>query len=75
MPPSILYLKVGVPIMLLQNLEPLEGVCNGIWLVVRKVTKHIIYARILTGDCKDNDYLILYIEFIFLLANIGVMTA
>ena len=28
-PPSELKLKVGVPIMLLRNLNPSEGLCNG----------------------------------------------
>jgi hypothetical protein len=58
MPPSILNLKVGAPIMLLQNLDPSEGLCNGTRLVVRKITKHIIHARILTGDYKGKDCLI-----------------
>ena len=62
MPPSILNLKVGAPIMLLRNLDPSEGLCNGTRLVVRKITKHIIHARILTGDCKGKGYLIPRIE-------------
>jgi ATP-dependent exoDNAse (exonuclease V) alpha subunit len=62
MPPSILQLKVGAPIMLLRNLRPLEGLCNGTRLVVKKIIKHIIHARILTGDCKGQDTLIPRIE-------------
>jgi hypothetical protein len=58
MPPLILNLKVGVPIMLLQNLDLSKGLYNGIWLVVRKITKHIIYTSILTGNYKGKDYLI-----------------
>ena len=44
--------------MLLRNLDPSEGLCNNTWLVVRKITKHIIHAHILTGDYKGKDYLI-----------------
>jgi ATP-dependent DNA helicase PIF1 len=62
MPPSILQLKVGVPIMLLRNLQPSEGLCNGTRLVVKKVTKHVIHARILTGNHKGKDTLIPRIE-------------
>jgi ATP-dependent DNA helicase PIF1 len=62
MPPSILNLKVGAPIMLLQNLDPSEGLCNGMWLVVRKITKHIIHAYILAGNYKGKDCLIPRIE-------------
>jgi hypothetical protein len=62
MPPSILNLKVGAPIMLLRNLDLLEGLCNGTRLVVRKITKHIIYAHILAGDYKGKGYLIPRIE-------------
>jgi hypothetical protein len=48
--------------MLLRNLDPSEGLCNGTWLVVRKITKHIIHACILTGNYKGMDYLIPCIE-------------
>ena len=34
-PPHRLVLKVGVPIILLRNLSPVEGLCNGTRLIVR----------------------------------------
>ena len=35
LPPGELKLKVGVPIILLRNLNPSEGLCNGTRLIVR----------------------------------------
>ena len=58
LPPSILQLKINVPIMLLRNLWPSEGLCNGTRLVVKDFSQHVIHVRILTGDCKGNDCLI-----------------
>jgi hypothetical protein len=58
LPPSILQLKIGAPIMLIRNLRPTEGLCNGTRLVVLGLTKHVIHARILTGDRKGQETLI-----------------
>jgi len=44
-----LILKVGVPIMLLRNLSPTKGLCNGTRLIVRDLKQHIIEAEIITG--------------------------
>jgi ATP-dependent DNA helicase PIF1 len=49
-PPHQLVLKKGVPIILLRNLNPAEGLCNGTRLIVIKCTKHLIDAEILTGS-------------------------
>jgi hypothetical protein len=48
--------------MLLQNLDPSEGLCNGTLLMVRKITKHIIHTHILAGNYKGKDCLIPRIE-------------
>ncbi|PNY15928.1 ATP-dependent DNA helicase PIF1 [Trifolium pratense] len=44
-----LTLKVGVPIMLLRNIDQASGLCNGTRLQVRDLGKNIIKASIITG--------------------------
>src|SRR6266542_1706188 len=48
--PHRLILKKGVPIILLRNLSPTEGLCNGTRLITREFNKHVIDAEILTGS-------------------------
>jgi hypothetical protein len=45
-----LELKEGVPVMLLRNLSPSEGLCNGTRMVVTKLGERIIEVRILGGQ-------------------------
>jgi ATP-dependent DNA helicase PIF1 len=49
LPPGELKLKVGVPIILLRNLNPSEGLCNGTRLIVRDLQSKVIDAEIITG--------------------------
>ena len=49
-PPHKLVLKVGAPIMLLRNISPTEGLCNGTRLIVRQLQQHVIDAEIVTGS-------------------------
>jgi ATP-dependent exoDNAse (exonuclease V) alpha subunit len=49
-PPHKLILKIGVPIMLLRNISPTEGLCNGTRLIVRGFQRHVIDAEIITGS-------------------------
>ncbi|XP_057451809.1 uncharacterized protein LOC130743584 [Lotus japonicus] len=44
-----LNLKVGIPIMLLRNIDQSIGLCNGTRLIVTDLTKNVISASILTG--------------------------
>ena len=45
-----LILKIGVPIMLLRNISPTEGLCNGTRLIVKTFSQHVIDAEIITGS-------------------------
>jgi len=49
-PPHKLVLKVGAPIILLRNISPTEGLCNGTRLIVRELQQHVIDAEIITGS-------------------------
>ena len=54
LPPFKLELKIGCPIMLLRNLAPKDGLCNGTRLIVVRCATRIIEARILSGDKAGN---------------------
>ncbi|PIA53073.1 hypothetical protein AQUCO_01000741v1 [Aquilegia coerulea] len=50
LPPLKLQLKEGCPIMLLRNIQPRDGLCNGTCLKVIQFGTRVIEARILTGS-------------------------
>ncbi|AQK61879.1 hypothetical protein ZEAMMB73_Zm00001d012949 [Zea mays] len=50
LPPHVLKLKVGCPIMLLRNIDPANGLCNGTRLVVHGFQKNSIDAEIVLGQ-------------------------
>jgi hypothetical protein len=50
LPPHVLKLKVGCPVILLRNIDPATGLCNGTRLVVRRFQRNIIDAEIMVGD-------------------------
>jgi hypothetical protein len=52
LPLSKLRLKVGCPLMLLRNLDPSIGLCNGTRMVLLRVARKVLYCRIISGDAK-----------------------
>ncbi|CEP19618.1 hypothetical protein [Parasitella parasitica] len=54
LPPHTVNLKVGVPIMLLRNINPKNGLCNGTRLIVRSLLTNVIEASIATGSHIGN---------------------
>jgi ATP-dependent DNA helicase PIF1 len=49
LPPHELRIKINCPLILLRNLDPRSGLCNGTRLVVRVVYKHILDVEIVNG--------------------------
>ena len=50
LPQHKLQLKVNCPIMLLRNLNPLIGLCNGTRMVCKGFDKNVIYVEIIIGQ-------------------------
>jgi ATP-dependent exoDNAse (exonuclease V) alpha subunit len=48
--PHVLKLKIGCPVILLRNIDPAGGLCNGTRLVVRGFQRNTIDAEIMVGD-------------------------
>ncbi|XP_024007971.1 ATP-dependent DNA helicase PIF1-like [Eutrema salsugineum] len=49
LPNHCIKLRVGAPVMLLRNIDPNSGLCNGTRLQVTQLADHIIEAIVLTG--------------------------
>ena len=49
MPPHKLILKKGMPVMLLRNLDPKNGHCNGVKYVVTFMADHVIEVISISG--------------------------
>ncbi|KAG5537194.1 hypothetical protein RHGRI_024582 [Rhododendron griersonianum] len=54
MPAHQLVLKENCPVMMLRNLDPSKGLCNGTRLICRKLHKHVIMAEIAVGEHQGN---------------------
>ncbi|CAA0822094.1 PIF1 helicase [Striga hermonthica] len=50
LPEHRLSLKENAPVILLRNLDPTEGLCNGTRLICKKLDKNVIHAEIAVGE-------------------------
>ncbi|KAG5235502.1 ATP-dependent DNA helicase [Salix suchowensis] len=62
-PSHKLSLQVGTPIMLLRNLNPSAGLCNGTRLLVTQLADKVIEAQIITGSSVGSHVFIPRITF------------
>ncbi|XP_044005887.1 ATP-dependent DNA helicase pif1-like [Aphidius gifuensis] len=53
-PPYELKLRLHCIVMLLRNLSPSEGLCNGTRLQILDLSNNLLKCRILTGDMANN---------------------
>ena len=58
LPPHRLNLKDGMPIMMLRNLNPSAGLCNGTRLIIKSIQTRFIEASISFGTHKGKNVLI-----------------
>ena len=59
LPNHRLFLKPGMPLMLMRNLNPRMGLCNGTRLLFHKILKnHLLECRIANGEHKNRIVLI-----------------
>lgn len=63
-PPHTLTLKVNSHIMLLRNVNQIEGLCNGTRLIVSKLLPTAIEVTIIIGTCIGKSRYIPHIQFI-----------
>ncbi|CAN6983918.1 unnamed protein product [Brassica oleracea var. botrytis] len=61
LPAHKLCLKVGVPVMLLRNMNQKEGLCNGTRLIVTHMGEKVIKTEMLTSKAKRDPILLPWI--------------
>ena len=58
LPLHMLQIKKNAMVMLLRNIDPISGACNGTRLKVLRYTKYVIEAKILTGPNQGEKFFI-----------------
>ena len=59
LPPALLCLKVSSLVILLRNLDPGEGLCNGTRMMVLNVGRKVLQCRIISKDRRFRDKVVL----------------
>ncbi len=49
--PLSFCLKKNIPAVILQNISPFKGLCNGTCITIQQQHKHLLKAKILSGSC------------------------
>jgi hypothetical protein len=57
-PPANLELKIGAPVILLRNMDPEHGLCNGTRMTIVRIARNVLETRILTGEFAGQKRLI-----------------
>ncbi|CAA3030170.1 ATP-dependent DNA helicase PIF1-like, partial [Olea europaea subsp. europaea] len=63
-PPHELILKQNCPVMLLRNINPSEGLCNGTRLICRRFERNVIDAEVANGEYRGKRVFLPRIPFI-----------
>ena len=50
MPLAKLKIKIGAPVMILQNIDSAHGLCNGTRAILTHASSHVLEVRILGGE-------------------------
>jgi ATP-dependent DNA helicase PIF1 len=58
LPMARLALKPGCPLMLLRNIDPTNGLCNGTRMILLEIRPMVLRCRILGGDYAGNEVFI-----------------
>ena len=58
LPPHELNLKIGIQIILIRNINPASGLCNGTRLIIKNIYSRLIEAEITIGTNKGKKVLI-----------------
>jgi ATP-dependent DNA helicase PIF1 len=72
MPNHRLVLKVGVPVMLLRNIDVASGLCNGTRLTVVSLGKNVIGAQVVNGSHSNERVYITRMNLVPSDANVSI---
>jgi hypothetical protein len=56
LPLAKLQLKIGCPVMVLRNLYPADGVCNGTRGIVKRMSPHVIEIELLSEEHRAKEF-------------------